>query len=609
MAELFMPFRYRAYRLCSFGVLLVGVLLLFAAQASADPYGRSAYGKCNYKGCVQAATTRATLPSGLEISVNLANGQSIPRSGYTIIVTPLNGAGRTFRQVDFYIDGKLIKGGVVPDQTGTASWGWKPRNYPGTTVKVVITDTDGTVITREFTVALAAGKAPDTLAEVDQPTGVVGVLHTISDRATQVIRALPPPVAYSFPYMLLVLLGANIVLLLLQARHELAEYRKLQQLLERLRAMNDGKKTFMDLAAHYLRTPVTLIRGGIDMLNAKAELAGKRAGLLAVSGRLAAKVEALVQTASSAAADAPQAATTTPKLSVWRQPGLLLPVVLIGGVTFGFTTLSARAGTFTITVVNVATQVLIFCILATLTYIVIRRRQLHRRDTALLRLITKQEVAAATARDNLITGAVKQLQTELRDMQALTTGLPDSQGTSFIRNGVTRLHELMAKCTLVTGLRGAHSDNRFKRYAMRTLLHEAVEPLSTHITQKRVRVVTDEADDIFVQDTSLVSFVLRNLVDNAVAYSPDGGTVHVAVRRKPHETVLSVIDNGPGIPPAKQTLLFKPFSKADGAEVFDHEGLGLSLYIDKLIMTYLGGSVGLESQPGKTTATLHLPVS
>ena len=57
-------------------------------------------------------------------------------------------------------------------------------------------------------------------------------------------------------------------------------------------------------------------------------------------------------------------------------------------------------------------------------------------------------------------------------------------------------------------------------------------------------------------------------------------------------------------------MLFQPFSKIEGFENFDHEGMGFSLYLDKLIMEYLGGSINLQSEENQgTTVDLKLPIT
>jgi signal transduction histidine kinase len=579
----------------------------------ADPYGRGSYSSCSYQHCTpKLAETHITLPSGLEVSINLVNGQAIPRDGYIIRVTPLNGQGKSFKTVDFYIDGKLVQSGVQPDDTGTAQWEWKPSIYPGTTIKIVVTDSTGTVVTKQFTVHIVAkaSNAPGAATLGSQePSGLASILSAVSDGATRVIQSLPPPVVYSFPYVLFVLLGLNILLLLFQAKHELVEYHTLQQLLARLRAMNDGKKTFLDLASHYLRTPVTLISGGIDML-AKNSLPPQRlADLQAVNIHLRNAIEVLV--GRVAAADKPAAPTVAAGADVhtWRQPGLFVPVLLIGIAAFSFTYLSAHAGSFTITQVNVSVQVIVFSMLAVTTYAAVRRRQLRRRDAALLRLIVRQESAAAEARDDLITTTAKALQADLKALAQLTAPMEPSQAATFIRNGQDRFRQLADKFVMATSLRGAHSQKLFTPVHLQQLLEPVQRNLAQKITAKDIRITGDTNASFSVQDANLLSFVLGTILDNAVAYSSAKGAVVVDVLKRKGQTVLQIVDHGPGIPAAKQALLFKPFSKADGAETFDHEGIGLSLYIDKLIMTYLGGSINLESRPGQTTVSLQLPVS
>src|SRR5882757_2720707 len=111
----------------------------FTALAQADDaYGTGDYGNCTYAAQCPRHTIVNT-PSGLQIAVNLTDGQSIPTQGYDIVVTPLNGQGSSFAKVDFYIDGILIQT-VTPGTDGSATWHWDPRQYPGTKVKVVATD-------------------------------------------------------------------------------------------------------------------------------------------------------------------------------------------------------------------------------------------------------------------------------------------------------------------------------------------------------------------------------------------------------------------------------------------------------------------------------------
>lgn len=108
-------------------------------------------------------------------------------------------------------------------------------------------------------------------------------------------------------------------------------------------------------------------------------------------------------------------------------------------------------------------------------------------------------------------------------------------------------------------------------------------------------------------DPGLLSRAVRNLVHNAVKYSPDGGPVEVEVRPRGPMVVISVTDHGIGIEPAKQQQLFQRFSRAVPAGT-DIPGVGLGLYAVRRIVEAHGGSVTVYSEPNVgSTFTIFLP--
>ena len=92
----------------------------------------------------------------------------------------------------------------------------------------------------------------------------------------------------------------------------------------------------------------------------------------------------------------------------------------------------------------------------------------------------------------------------------------------------------------------------------------------------------------------LVRELIRNLVDNALQYTPRGGTVTVRLLVDPfgQVVVLQVEDNGPGIAEAERELVFQPFYRALGTEV---DGSGLGLAIVREIAERHDASVSIES--------------
>jgi signal transduction histidine kinase len=102
--------------------------------------------------------------------------------------------------------------------------------------------------------------------------------------------------------------------------------------------------------------------------------------------------------------------------------------------------------------------------------------------------------------------------------------------------------------------------------------------------------------------------VLRNLLENAVKYSPNGGEISVAAYELPDRLRVCVSDQGLGIKPEDAERLFEQFFQVDSASTRRVGGSGLGLSICKAIVEAHGGSIWVESEPGKgSTFCFTLP--
>lgn len=90
-----------------------------------------------------------------------------------------------------------------------------------------------------------------------------------------------------------------------------------------------------------------------------------------------------------------------------------------------------------------------------------------------------------------------------------------------------------------------------------------------------------------------------NLLDNAIRYSPRGGEVEVRVTRDGSSAVVSVRDEGMGIPTERQGNLFERFYRAHIGTPLDYGGLGVGLYISRETVREHGGEMWFESEEGK----------
>ena len=114
---------------------------------------------------------------------------------------------------------------------------------------------------------------------------------------------------------------------------------------------------------------------------------------------------------------------------------------------------------------------------------------------------------------------------------------------------------------------------------------------------------------IVVGDARALRRVMVNLVENAVKYSPTGGTVEIRLSREEPWAVLAVTDTGPGIDAADLTRVFEPFVRLDTARARQTGGTGLGLAIAQAIVVAHAGTIAVESAPGAgSTFTVRLPL-
>lgn len=131
------------------------------------------------------------------------------------------------------------------------------------------------------------------------------------------------------------------------------------------------------------------------------------------------------------------------------------------------------------------------------------------------------------------------------------------------------------------------------------------------INQKKLNVEIDMPDEGLTihaaQDS--VTQVLYNLIDNAVKFVNEGGTLSVHIHRQGNSAVISVGNTGKTIPPEELPLVFDRFHKIDKSRSNDRDGWGLGLYIVKTIVLAHGEDVYVTSQDGKTEFTFTMSLA
>jgi signal transduction histidine kinase len=116
-------------------------------------------------------------------------------------------------------------------------------------------------------------------------------------------------------------------------------------------------------------------------------------------------------------------------------------------------------------------------------------------------------------------------------------------------------------------------------------------------------------DDIVVHcDPSRLRQVIVNLLDNAVKYSPNGGTISVVVRPQHGTVLIEVTDEGIGVPPEMRELIFEKFFRVDPEMQRGVGGSGLGLYISRELVERMGGGLRVRPRAGTgSTFVIDLP--
>ncbi|MFT8243657.1 ATP-binding protein [Roseomonas sp. BN140053] len=192
--------------------------------------------------------------------------------------------------------------------------------------------------------------------------------------------------------------------------------------------------------------------------------------------------------------------------------------------------------------------------------------------------------------------------------QAVERGIADLDGIARVFQAVLRIAEVEA------GARRA----AFARFALGPVLADAAELYGASAEEREQVLSTDIAGElVLVGDRDLILQAVANLLDNAVKFTPPGGTVRLEARTAPGPAgeilaEVAVTDDGPGLTPAERERAGERFFRADRARATPGSGLGLSLV--RAVATLHGGRLLLsDARPGTERpglrAVLALPLA
>jgi len=182
--------------------------------------------------------------------------------------------------------------------------------------------------------------------------------------------------------------------------------------------------------------------------------------------------------------------------------------------------------------------------------------------------------------------------------------------TAQIVTQATRLTTLIGDLLDASRIQQGRLDLQLARCDLAALAREVFSAFKTAPERTTDHTLILDADEVVVGrwDRGRLDQVLTNLLSNALKYSPEGGEVRLHVGKSGEQARVTVSDQGIGIPPEEQRILFQPFSRG-GAAHGRISGTGLGLYIVRQIVEGHGGTVTITSARQRgSTFTITLPL-
>jgi signal transduction histidine kinase len=141
---------------------------------------------------------------------------------------------------------------------------------------------------------------------------------------------------------------------------------------------------------------------------------------------------------------------------------------------------------------------------------------------------------------------------------------------------------------------------------VKPMLEETIGQYFPKAQQKHITLTLEPGDGYAVFDAKWTTEAVGNLIDNAIKYTPAGGSISLQISEYDMFCRIDVADNGAGIPEDEQAKIFQRFYRSPS--VAEEEGVGLGLYLARQIITGQGGYIKLASQPEKGSVfSIFLP--
>jgi two-component system sensor histidine kinase CpxA len=217
---------------------------------------------------------------------------------------------------------------------------------------------------------------------------------------------------------------------------------------------------------------------------------------------------------------------------------------------------------------------------------------------------------------NLLSGVSHELRSPIARIRLALTLARDagaderSEMLDRIEQDTIQLDSMLEQILTVARLESGQHKPRFERVSLNDIVDDVLHDANFEAAATDATIAFQGESDIQVNgDAGLLRSAVENLVRNAIFYSGRGGKVEVRLGQEDGAALVSVRDNGPGVPENVLPLLFKPFYRVDDSRGTTTGGMGLGLAIVRNAVLAHGGSVSAKNvAPHGLEVELRVPI-
>ena len=445
---------------------------------------------------------------------------------------------------------------------------------------------------------------------VPSPTGVANAL----DALVKLAERIPAEVAASIPYLFLLILLGLAALYALQSYREYKSIGSYDRQIARYKTIQLGGENFIAITSHYLNTPIGIIQFSSELLLTAGIITKQKAGIVAESVKsIRNSAKQLIESSGSATEDIVTEVDKNVLKSKVRissiKPAVFAPVIIAGLLIALANLIFFRAEVIDTGLDSIIIQSLLLLLVLVLIILAYRSLVRNKYLNTQRQSLVKAEQDLINTKIDFINTTANKLYKNIVLLKSISAGLKKDESVDNFVRGIAMLSSIESSFSLLARFTNYQTSGATNSSDTKDILTKIISKQKANIDLKHLHIKKQVDSDFTIDlDQQALIMLIGSTVSNAVKFSKNGGVIDVEIKNKREYVLISVKDRGLGIAKDKLDQIMMPFVRATDVLQYDYEGVGLALYLDRIILDQSGGSIDIISKPNEgTTVEIKVP--